>query len=114
MAGDRVSDLVGTDIGTAFAEAGDEYHRSSLSLITSYKEGDLISIQGQHIEIVAISETAAGLVFKLEDDREFIFSDTRHRHRGQMLKTNHPSKPTISVDPGASQRMTTKHKKRKR
>lgn len=105
---------VGEDIGKAFADASDEYHRPALSLITTYKEGDLINVQGSPVEIISISETACGLVFKLEDDREFIAPDTQHRHRGRLLKTNHPNRPTISVDPGAVKRMEARSRKRKR
>lgn len=111
VAGDLV---VPTELETRFTDAGDEYHRPALSLITSYKEGDLIKSQGQFVEIVSITETAAGILIQLDDDRLFIASDTLHMHRGRMLKANHPSKPTVSVDPGAVRRMEARARKRKR
>lgn len=92
----------------------DEYHRSALILITTFKGGDLIHIQRQPVEIVVITEEGSGLLFRLEDGREFVANDTQCRRRGQLLKTNHRGRPTISVDPGAGARMTAKANKRKR
>jgi hypothetical protein len=70
----------------------DEHLPGGIIPVTSLDGGDLISINGQWVEVFSTQITASGIVFKLEDDREFIF-DPNHHHRARKLK---PRKPTIS------------------
>lgn len=80
---------------TDTATEEDEFEPLELNDITDYVAGDEIRVRGVLYEIMTITASSTGLLFRMtreDHEREHLFvcSSPTHQQRGRFLKANHP------------------------